>query len=179
MTSPRRHDVQHREPAVVPVRHTRRYRRAARRAALAIGALLLAFVSATAVAPSASAVSGWSGKDPYHDYGGGACAWDSVYLDETYVYDQGGLVGYGYLRYSRSCKTNWSEFWYASGGWAYGYHTVEPWAWEAGKTGTDQPSHNLNDTGPVYSMMVDGRGTACAGAHLYSYPSHTWITWYT
>jgi len=159
-------------------RRGRRSRRALRQVLLAAMALATVLTGVTVASSPALAVSSWSGKDPYHDYGNGFCANDSVFLDETALYDGATLVGYGYLRYSRSCQTNWSEFWYANNA-VWGDHTVEPWAWEQGKTGTDQYSRNLDDYGPVYSLMVDGRGPACAGAHLYAYPSHQWISWHT
>lgn len=142
----------------------------------------LAGVMITA-SPSA-AVSSWSGKDPYHDYDGqGACAtWTNnnhvQRLDETWVYDGSTFLGWGYLGWSPRCQTNWSEFWWHDGA-VWGNHTVEPWAWEQGKTGTDQSSPDLGATDVVYSRMVDGRGPACAGAHVYRYPSHQWITWFT
>lgn len=149
---------------------------------------VVAFATAVAVvlagitvgAPPAGAVSAWSGRDPYHDYGPGACANDEVYLasTKTYVYDQSTLVGTGYLVYSPTCQTNWGEFFYASPA-AWNTHEVEPSTWEEGKDGTNQYSPDLNAYGPVYTLMVDGRGPACAGAQLYEYPSHHWVTWYT
>jgi len=144
----------------------------------------IVLASVALVASPAGAVSSWSGKDPYHDYGPGKCAeWTNdnhvVWMDATYVYDGSTWVGTGYLAYSPMCQTNWGEFYYHDHA-AWDQHTVVPSAWEAGKTGTDQYSQNLNDFGPVYTLMVDGRSTACAGAQLYElYPSHHWVTWYT
>ncbi|MFF5225447.1 DUF2690 domain-containing protein [Dactylosporangium sp. NPDC000521] len=136
-------------------------------------------LAGAAVPEPAQAVSNWSGKDPF---GAGACGtWTEsnqvLRMHETYVYDESTLVGYGYLAWSPKCQTNWSEFWYANEiVWAN--HTVEPSAWEQGKTGTDQYSKNLDDYNLVYSSMVDGRGPACAGAQLYKYGPRRWVTWY-
>lgn len=154
---------------------TMRFGRATRWLALAITAFAVALAGATVVASPALAVSGWSGVDPY----GSGCANGAAYLHETPVYDGSTLVGTGYLRYSYACQTNWSEFYYAggAGGYACNNYAVEPSAWENNTTGTDQYSPNLWACSPVYSLMVDGRSTACAGAQIYHYPSHAWIEW--
>ncbi|MFF0721847.1 DUF2690 domain-containing protein [Micromonospora sp. NPDC003816] len=152
--------------------------RAARRTVLAALAALMAIVTAVVAAPtSAQAVSVWSGRNPYASYSGTVCSssgwqWKS---GETTVYDGARVVGFGYLRYSGGCVANWSEFRYADAA-AYNDYSVQPSAWEDGKSGTDQVSPDLWQN-PVYSRMVDGSGPACGGAQAYRYPSMQWISW--
>jgi hypothetical protein len=143
-----------------------RLRRAA--AGLVITATIL-----VAGATPAAAVSGITGKDPYSTgcYNNG-WQWSS---GGTPVYDGARKVGTGYLRYSGGCVANWSEFRYENAA-AYNDYSARPSAWEDGVPGTDQYSPNLW-LDPVYSLMVDGRGTACAGAQIYRYPSNQWVNW--
>ncbi|MFY1702984.1 DUF2690 domain-containing protein [Micromonospora sp. WMMA1923] len=152
--------------------------RAARRTVLAALTALMAVVTAVVVAPtSAQAMSVWSGRNPYANYSGTVCntsgwQWRS---GETAVYDGSRLVGYGSLRYSGGCAANWTEFRYADGA-THSTYTVEPTAWEQGKSGTDQGSPDLWAWN-VYTNMVDGTGPACGGAQLYRYSPRQWISW--
>ncbi len=134
-------------------------------------ATALAGVAVAAIPASAS--SAYVGQDPYAS----GCAYSGSQWSSsgTAVYDGSTLVGTGYLRYSYGCNANWSEFVYANGT-TYANYTVGPSAWDNGTTGTDQYSPNLA-ANPVYSRMVDGSVTACAGAQIYHYPSGQWIEW--
>lgn len=148
-------------------------------AILAAAAVVL--ISVPLLESPADAVSSWSGKDPYHDYGSGACGTYTndnhvQYMDATLVYAGSTKVGTGFLAYSPKCQTNWGYFVYYDEA-ARDQYSVVPSAWESGKTGTDQYSPDLGDA-TINTLMVDGRSTACAGAQLYAYPNH-WITWYT
>jgi len=135
--------------------------------------LAMALAAVTAAVAPAQAVSAYSGGHPYNSgCAGNGSQWAS---SPVAVYDGSTLVGYGYLRYSGGCQANWSEFQYANST-AYNNYTVGPSAWENGTTGTDQYSPNLA-ANPVYSRMVDGRSTACAGAQIYRYPSGQHVTW--
>ncbi len=157
---------------------TTRFSPIARRLVLASTALLITLTSVAVAASPADAVSSWSGKDPFQTYNGTTCAAGADRFDATPVYAESTFVGTGYLVYSPTCKTNWGEFWYASD-YTWENYEVDPSAWEAGTSNTNQYSPNLNDEEPVYTLMVDGRSTACAGGQLYHYGPKYWITWYT
>jgi hypothetical protein len=91
------------------------------------------------------------------------------------VWVDGQHIGDGFLRYSEGCFANWSRFEITPG--AQYYYTIEPWAWEDGKTGTDQGKAPTQSTYLVYSKMVDGRSRACAGANVYG-EFHQWKGWF-
>ncbi|MEJ3747448.1 DUF2690 domain-containing protein [Actinomycetes bacterium KLBMP 9797] len=130
-------------------------------------------IAAAVVVGATPAVASIVGQDPYStDCHNNGWQWQS---GGTAVYDGARKVGTGYLRYSGGCVANWSEFHYENAA-AYNDYSARPSAWVDGASGTDQYSPNLW-LNPVYSRMVDGSVTACAGAQIYRYPSNQWVTW--
>jgi|KBSSwiStaDraftv2_1062776.scaffolds.fasta_scaffold442865_2 hypothetical protein len=145
-----------------------------RRALVALAAVCAATAAALIPASPAAAVSSISGKDPRQtrcDVTG----WQWKSSPPVAVWVDGQHIGDGFLRYSEGCFANWSRFEITPG--AQYYYTIEPWAWEDGKTGTDQGKAPTQSTYLVYSKMVDGRSRACAGAHVYG-EFHQWKGWF-
>lgn len=84
-------------------------------------------------------------------------------------------IGYAYLRYSRSCETQWVKVNYNNG------YIVRPWVWKQNQSGTDRgisdwsPAQGTHWTWQLFGMRYSA---GCGGVHVYRYSYDNYVGWY-